>query len=82
MKLLSGLVLAFVFVAGTSCTMSYGEPQAAVSQGCFRRPWRISAPPVPIGRDLARTTKEPEMQRTTMFMAIGRLISVGAIGTR
>src|ERR1700675_4996493 len=48
MKLLSGLALAFVLVAGSSCTMSYGEPQAAVSQGCFRRPWRISAPPVPV----------------------------------
>jgi len=47
MKSLSVLALAFILLAGSSCTMSYGEPQAAVSQRHINHPWRISAPPGP-----------------------------------
>jgi len=47
MKSLSVLALAFILLAASSCTMSYGEPQAAFSQRHINHPWRISAPPAP-----------------------------------
>ena len=45
MKPLSVFALGFVLLAGSSCTMSYGEPQAAISKRHIKHPWRISAPP-------------------------------------